>query len=63
MLTPREKDVISLRYGLTTSEPCTLEEVGSLYNLSRERVRQIQSKAMRKLRRPQIAQKLKSWLK
>lgn len=63
VLTPREKDVISLRYGLTTSEPCTLEEVGSLYNLSRERVRQIQSKAMRKLRRPQIAQKLKSWLK
>ncbi len=63
VLTPREKDVISLRYGLTTNSPCTLEEVGSLYNLSRERVRQIQSKAMRKLRRPQIAQKLKSWLK
>jgi RNA polymerase sigma factor (RpoD-like family) len=63
VLTPREKDVISLRYGLTTSEPCTLEEVGNLYNLSRERVRQIQSKAMRKLRRPQIAQRLKSWLK
>jgi RNA polymerase sigma factor (RpoD-like family) len=62
VLTPREKDVISLRYGLTTNQPCTLEEVGSLYNLSRERVRQIQSKAMRKLRRPQIAQRLKSWL-
>lgn len=62
VLTPREKDVISLRYGLTTNEPCTLEEVGSMYNLSRERVRQIQSKAMRKLRRPQIAQRLKSWL-
>lgn len=62
VLTPREKDVIALRYGLTTNEPCTLEEVGSLYNLSRERVRQIQSKAMRKLRRPQVAQKLKSWL-
>ena len=62
VLTPREKDVISLRYGLTTNEPCTLEEVGSLYNLSRERVRQIQSKAMRKLRRPQIAQRLKNWL-
>jgi RNA polymerase sigma factor (RpoD-like family) len=62
VLTPREKDVISLRYGLTTNEPYTLEEVGSLYNLSRERVRQIQSKAMRKLRRPQIAQRLKNWL-
>ncbi len=61
-LTPREKDVISLRYGLTTSEPCTLEEVGCMFNLSRERVRQIQSKAMRKLRRPQIARRLKGWL-
>jgi len=62
VLTPREKDVISLRYGLTTSEPCTLEEVGCLFNLSRERVRQIQSKAMRKLRRPHIAKRLKGWL-
>lgn len=62
VLTPREKDVISLRYGLTTSEPCTLEQVGYLFNLSRERVRQIQSKAMRKLRRPHIARRLKGWL-
>ena len=62
VLTPREKDVISLRYGLTTSEPCTLEQVGYMFNLSRERVRQIQSKAMRKLRRPQIAKRLKGWL-
>jgi len=62
VLTPREKDVISLRYGLTTSEPFTLEEVGSMFNLSRERVRQIQSKAMRKLRRPQIARRLRGWL-
>lgn len=62
VLTPREKDVISLRYGLLTSEPCTLEEVGNMFNLSRERVRQIQSKAMRKLRRPHIAKRLKGWL-
>ncbi|NMG07832.1 RpoD/SigA family RNA polymerase sigma factor [Brasilonema sp. UFV-L1] len=62
VLTPREKDVISLRYGLVTSEPCTLEEVGTMFNLSRERVRQIQSKAMRKLRRPHIAKRLKGWL-
>lgn len=62
VLTEREKDIISLRYGLTTSKPCTLEEVGGLFNLSRERVRQIQSKAMRKLRRPQIAERLKGWL-
>jgi RNA polymerase sigma factor (RpoD-like family) len=62
VLTEREKDVISLRYGLLTSQPYTLEEVGGLFNLSRERVRQIQSKAMRKLRRPQVAERLKSWL-
>lgn len=62
VLTEREKDVISLRYGLMTSQPYTLEEVGGMFNLSRERVRQIQSKAMRKLRRPQVARRLKGWL-
>ena len=62
VLTEREKEIISLRYGLSSSKPCTLEEVGGLFNLSRERVRQIQSKAMRKLRRPQVAEKLKGWL-
>jgi RNA polymerase sigma factor (RpoD-like family) len=63
VLTEREKDIISLRYGLTTGEPHTLEEVGGLFNLSRERVRQIQTKAMRKLRRPQVAARLKGWLR
>jgi RNA polymerase sigma factor (RpoD-like family) len=62
VLTEREKDVISLRYGLISSQPRTLEEVGYMFNLSRERVRQIQSKAMRKLRRPQVARRLKGWL-
>ncbi len=62
VLTQREKDVIALRYGLSTSQPYTLEEVGGIFNLSRERVRQIQSKAMRKLRRPQVARRLKGWL-
>lgn len=62
VLTEREKDVIALRYGLLTSQPCTLEEVGGMFNLSRERVRQIQSKAMRKLRRPQVARRLRGWL-
>ncbi|MBE9168440.1 RNA polymerase sigma factor, RpoD/SigA family [Pleurocapsales cyanobacterium LEGE 06147] len=62
VLTEREKDVISLRYGLATSQPYTLEEVGGIFNLSRERVRQIQSKAMRKLRRPQVARRLRGWL-
>jgi RNA polymerase sigma factor (RpoD-like family) len=63
VLTEREKDIISLRYGLATGESHTLEEVGGLFNLSRERVRQIQTKAMRKLRRPQVAARLKGWLR
>ena len=62
VLTQREKDVIALRYGLCSSQPYTLEEVGGMFNLSRERVRQIQSKAMRKLRRPQVARRLRGWL-
>ncbi len=62
VLSQREKDVISMRFGLNASQPYTLEEVGSMFNLSRERVRQIQSKAMRKLRRPQVARRLKGWL-
>lgn len=63
VLTQREKDIITLRYGLMTGEPYTLEEVGGMFNLSRERVRQIQTRAMRKLRRPQVAQRLKNWLR
>jgi RNA polymerase sigma factor (RpoD-like family) len=63
VLTERERDIIALRYGLTTGETHTLEEVGGIFNLSRERVRQIQTKAMRKLRRPQVASRLKSWLR
>ena len=61
-LTEQERNVICLRYGLSNSKPCTLEEVGSAFNLSRERVRQIQSRAMRKLRRPHVAERLKGWL-
>jgi RNA polymerase sigma factor (RpoD-like family) len=63
VLTEREKEIIALRYGLTTGETHTLEEVGRIFQLSRERVRQIQTKAMRKLRRPQVASRLKNWLK
>ncbi len=63
VLSEREKEIIALRYGLTTGETHTLEEVGRLFQLSRERVRQIQTKAMRKLRRPQVASRLKNWLK
>merc|ERR1712178_507623 len=62
VLSSREQDVITLRYGLMTGEPHTLDEVSRMINLSRERVRQIQAKAMRKLRRPQVAERLKGWL-
>jgi RNA polymerase nonessential primary-like sigma factor len=63
ILTEREKDVLALRYGLLTGEAYTLEEVSTIFNVSRERVRQIQNKAMRKLRRPQVAERLKGWLR
>lgn len=63
VLTQREKDVLALRFGLTTGVPFTLEEVSGLYCLSRERVRQIQARAMRKLRRPNVAERLKGWIK
>ncbi|MGB3615881.1 MAG: RNA polymerase sigma factor, RpoD/SigA family [Elainellaceae cyanobacterium] len=62
VLTDCERDVIAMRYGLETGQFYTLDEVGGRFNLSRERVRQIQTKAMRKLRRPQVASQLKGWL-
>jgi RNA polymerase primary sigma factor len=62
VLSEREKEVIVLRYGLASTKAHTLEEVGKIFELSRERVRQIQTKAMRKLRRPQVARRLKGWL-
>lgn len=63
VLTERERNVITMRYGLDNGEPHTLEEVSGLFNLSRERVRQIQSKAIRKLRRAAISERLRGWLR
>ncbi|MEB3886206.1 RNA polymerase sigma factor, RpoD/SigA family [Lyngbya sp. CCY1209] len=63
VLSDREKEVVALRYGLATGVPHTLDEVSHLFELSRERVRQIQARAMRKLRRPQVTERLKGWLK
>ena len=51
-LTPRENEVIRKRYGLDDSRPKTLEEVGREFNVTRERIRQIEAKALRKLRHP-----------
>lgn len=51
LLTPKEKDILKLRYGLTGEEPLTLEAIGNRYNLTRERIRQIENKALNKIRR------------
>ena len=51
-LDEREREIIRLRFGLDRGEPRTLEEVGEIFNLTRERIRQIEAKAMSKLRHP-----------
>lgn len=57
-LTPREQKVIRLRYGLDDGHPRTLEEVGREFNVTRERIRQIEAKALRKLRQPSRSKRL-----
>ena len=61
-LTPREKKVLILRFGLTDGRSRTLEEVGKEFNVTRERIRQIEAKALRKLRHPSRSKKLKDFL-
>ena len=61
-LTPRENEVIRRRYGLDDGKPKTLEEVGREFNVTRERIRQIEAKALRKLRHPVRAKKLKDFV-
>jgi len=61
-LTERERKVVRLRFGIGDGYPRTLEEVGSVFNVTRERVRQIEAKALRKLRHPTRSRKLKSFL-
>lgn len=60
-LTPREADVIRLRTGFDDNQPLTLEDVGSIYGVTRERIRQIEAKALRKLGHPSRAKKLKDF--
>ncbi len=61
-LTPREEMVLRLRYGIDDSRPRTLEEVGREFNVTRERIRQIEAKALRKLRHPSKKKKLEDFL-
>ncbi|WP_456000629.1 RNA polymerase sigma factor RpoD, partial [Phascolarctobacterium succinatutens] len=61
-LTPREAKVLQLRFGLVDGRQRTLEEVGKEFNVTRERIRQIESKALRKLRHPSRSKKLKDYL-
>jgi RNA polymerase primary sigma factor len=61
-LTPREEKVLRLRYGLDDGRPRTLEEVGKEFNVTRERIRQIEAKALKKLRHPSRSKKLRDFL-
>ena len=61
-LSDREKDVIRLRFGLVDGQPRTLEEVGKKFGVTRERIRQIESKTLSKLRHPSRSQKLRDYL-
>jgi RNA polymerase primary sigma factor len=61
-LTPREEKVVRLRFGLGDGTPRTLEEVGTIFKVTRERVRQIEAKALRKLMHPSRSRKLKGYI-
>ena len=61
-LTPREKKVLQMRFGIDDGRPRTLEEVGKEFDVTRERIRQIEAKALRKLRHPSRSKKLKDYL-
>ena len=61
-LTPREEEVLRMRFGLIDGKPHTLEEVGKKFDVTRERIRQIESKALRKLRHPSRSKKLRDFL-
>ena len=61
-LSQREERVIRLRFGIGDGCPRTLEEVGAIFNVTRERIRQIEAKALRKLRHPSRSKKLRGYV-
>lgn len=61
-LTDREKEVLRMRFGLNEAQPLTLEQVGKHFNVTRERIRQIEAKALRKLKHPSRSKKLRDYL-
>ena len=62
LLSERTQKILRLRYGLDDGSPKTLEEVGKIFKVTRERIRQIEAKALRKLRHPSRSKKLKDFL-
>jgi RNA polymerase primary sigma factor len=61
-LTPREAGVLRMRFGIDVGEGLTLDEVGKQYDLTRERIRQIETKALRKLKQPNRSMKLRTFV-
>ena len=61
-LSPREEEVLKLRFGLKDGRTRTLEEVGKVFDVTRERIRQIEAKALRKIRHPSRSKRLKDYV-
>jgi len=61
-LTAREERILRMRFGFADGNPCTLEEVGQVFDVTRERIRQIEAKAMRKLRHPSRSSHARTFL-
>src|SRR5437879_13663646 len=61
-LTPREEQILRMRFGIGQKTDCTLEEVGKVFAVTRERIRQIEAKALRKLRQPGRAHNLEGFM-